>query len=153
MESFKTTRRGFLGAVGFSLAAGAVAASASAQPAGTPKKRPNVILYVVDDQGSTDAGCYGNPVIKTPGLDELAAHGTRFTHAFCTTASCSASRSVILSGLYHYNGQYGHEHAYHHFSSFPMSAHCRTSSPRPATAPPGGASTTSARKKSTGSSR
>ncbi|HPD46444.1 MAG TPA: sulfatase [Anaerohalosphaeraceae bacterium] len=120
MESFKTTRHGFLGAVGFSLAAGAVAASASAQPAGTPKKRPNVILYVVDDQGSTDAGCYGNPVIKTPGLDELAAHGTRFTHAFCTTASCSASRSVILSGLYnHYNGQYGHEHAYHHFSSFP----------------------------------
>lgn len=82
-------------------------------------KRPNVILYVVDDQGSTDAGCYGNPVIRTPGLDELAAHGTRFTHAFCTTASCSASRSVILSGLYnHYNGQYGHEHAYHHFSSF-----------------------------------
>ncbi|MBE0537799.1 MAG: sulfatase, partial [Phycisphaerae bacterium] len=82
-------------------------------------RRPNVILYVVDDQGSTDAGCYGNPVIKTPGLDELAANGTRFTHAFCTTASCSASRSVILSGLYnHFNGQYGHQHDYHHFSTF-----------------------------------
>jgi len=81
--------------------------------------RLNVILYVVDDQGSTDAGCYGNPVIQTPGLDILAAHGTRFTHAFCTTASCSASRSVILSGLHnHTNGQYGHQHAYHHFSSF-----------------------------------
>jgi N-sulfoglucosamine sulfohydrolase len=79
----------------------------------------NVILYVVDDQGSTDAGCYGNSVIRTPGLDELAKHGTRFTHAFCTTASCSASRSVILTGLYnHANGHYGHEHAYHHFSSF-----------------------------------
>ena len=65
----------------------------------------NVLLYVVDDQGSTDAGCYGNPVIKTPGLDTLAAAGTRFTHAFCTTASCSASRSVILSGQYnHANG-------------------------------------------------
>ena len=80
----------------------------------------NVLLYVVDDQGTTDAGCYGNPAIKTPGLDTLAAAGTRFTHAFCTTASCSASRSVILSGQYnHANGQYGHQHSYHHFSSFP----------------------------------
>ena len=86
---------------------------------GTGAER-NVILYVVDDQGSTDAGCYGNPVIKTPGLDALAAAGTRFTHAFCTSASCSASRSVILSGQYnHANGQYGHQHSYHHFSSFP----------------------------------
>ena len=76
----------------------------------------NVILYVVDDQGTTDAGCYGNDVIKTPGLDLLAKHGTRFTHGFCTTASCSASRSVILTGLYnHANGQYGHQHSYHHF--------------------------------------
>lgn len=80
----------------------------------------NVLLYVVDDQGTTDAGCYGNPAIKTPGLDTLAAAGTRFTHAFCTSASCSASRSVILSGQYnHANGQYGHQHSYHHFSSFP----------------------------------
>lgn len=79
----------------------------------------NVILYVVDDQGSTDAGCYGNPVIKTPGLDELARHGVRFTNAFCTTASCSASRSVILTGLHnHANGQFGHEHSYHHFRAF-----------------------------------
>ncbi|MCC6475396.1 MAG: sulfatase [Burkholderiales bacterium] len=79
----------------------------------------NVVLYVVDDMGSTDAGCYGNEVIGTPGLDALARSGTRFTHAFCTTASCSASRSVILTGLYnHANGHYGHEHAYHHFSSF-----------------------------------
>jgi N-sulfoglucosamine sulfohydrolase len=85
-----------------------------------PAAEKNVLLYVVDDQGSTDAGCYGNPVIKTPGLDALAGAGTRFTHAFCTTASCSASRSVILSGQYnHANGQYGHQHSYHHFSSFP----------------------------------
>ncbi len=111
----RSNRRDFLKAAGL-----AVATLTMNLPAGAAsRKRPNVILYVVDDQGSTDAGCYGNPVIRTPGLDELAAHGTRFTHAFCTTASCSASRSVILSGLYnHYNGQYGHEHAYHHFSSF-----------------------------------
>jgi N-sulfoglucosamine sulfohydrolase len=84
------------------------------------KPRRNVLLYVVDDLGTDDAGCYGHPVVKTPGLDALAAAGTRFTHAFCTTASCSASRSVILTGLQnHANGQYGHEHAFHHFRTFP----------------------------------
>jgi len=78
----------------------------------------SVVLYVTDDQG-LDAGCYGNPVIKTPHLDALAADGTRFENAYCTTASCSPSRSVILTGLYnHANGQYGLEHAYHHFRSF-----------------------------------
>lgn len=82
-------------------------------------RRPNVVLIVSDDHGRGDLGCYGNPVIQTPHLDAMAAEGVRFTNAFCTTASCSASRSVILSGLYnHYNGQYGHEHSYHHFRSF-----------------------------------
>ncbi len=82
-------------------------------------RRPNIILIVTDDHGRGDLGCYGHPAIKTPNLDKLAAEGVRFTNAFCTTASCSASRSVILSGLYnHYNGQYGHQHAYHHFISF-----------------------------------
>jgi N-sulfoglucosamine sulfohydrolase len=58
-------------------------------------------------------------VIKTPNLDTLAADGMRFTHAYCTTASCSPSRSVILTGLFnHANGQYGLEHAAHHFRSF-----------------------------------
>ncbi len=82
-------------------------------------KKPNVVLYVSDDHGIDELGCYGNKVIKTPHLDDLAAEGVRFTNAFCTTASCSASRSVILSGMYnHANGQYGHQHGYHHFVSF-----------------------------------
>lgn len=77
----------------------------------------NVVLFVTDDMGQ-DAGCYGNKVLKTPQLDALAADGTRFKYAFCTTASCSASRSVILTGLHnHANGQYGHQHSYHHFSA------------------------------------
>lgn len=77
----------------------------------------NIVLFVVDDQG-LDAGCYGNPAIQTPNLDQLAREGTRFTNAFCTTASCSASRSVILSGLHnHANGQYGHQHGYNNFHS------------------------------------
>ena len=75
----------------------------------------NVVMFVVDDQGR-DAGCYGNTAISTPHLDRLAAAGTRFEAAFCTTASCSASRSVILTGLHnHRNGQYGHQHSIHNF--------------------------------------
>jgi N-sulfoglucosamine sulfohydrolase len=77
----------------------------------------NIVLFVTDDMGQ-DAGCYGNKVIKTPHLDRLAADGTLFPHAFCTTASCSASRSVLLRGLHNpRNRHYGHEHAEHHFSA------------------------------------
>ena len=56
----------------------------------------NVVLFVTDDQ-SPDFGAYGNPVMKTPNMDALAADGVRFDNAFCTTASCSASRSVCRS--------------------------------------------------------
>ncbi len=81
--------------------------------------RPNVILMVADDHGKDAIGCYGNPVIKTPNLDKLAKQSTRFERAFCTTASCSASRSVILTGLHnHANGHFGHMHSYHHFSAY-----------------------------------
>src|SRR5688500_16325008 len=78
----------------------------------------NVVLFVADDQGQV-AGCYGNPGIKTPNIDALAADATRFQYAYATTASCSPSRSVILTGLFnHANGQYGLQHAAHHFQSF-----------------------------------
>ncbi len=81
--------------------------------------RPNIVLIVSDDHGRDALGCYGNPVVKTPHLDALAADGTRFTSAFCTTASCSPSRSVILSGQHnHRNGMYGLQHDDHHFQSF-----------------------------------
>src|SRR5262245_40384728 len=98
--------------------AAAIAALMVTGPAAAAGKR-NVVIIVADDHGQ-DAGCYGNKDVRTPHLDKLAADGTRFPNAFCTTASCSASRSVILSGLHnHLNGQYGHQHAYHHFRSFP----------------------------------
>lgn len=78
----------------------------------------NVVLFIADDMGQ-NAGCYGDPNAKTPALDRLASEGTRFRFAFCTSASCSASRSVILSGLQnHATGHYGHAHAAHHFSTF-----------------------------------
>lgn len=74
----------------------------------------NVLLLIADDHGLGEMGCYGNNVIQTPSLDRLAENGVRFSNAFSTVASCSASRSVIFSGLYnHTNGQYGHQHNFH----------------------------------------
>lgn len=100
------------------LAFGCWTAASADTPAPAAPPRPNVVLFVSDDHGP-DAGCYGHPVVRTPHLDRLAAEGVRFDLAFCTTASCSPSRSVLLSGLHnHATGQYGLAHAYHHFSSY-----------------------------------
>lgn len=83
------------------------------------KVRPNIVLLVSDDHGREALGCYGNPVIQTPHLDAMAQDGVCFTNAFCTTASCAASRSTILTGMQnHTNGTYGHTHGRHHFACF-----------------------------------
>ena len=80
--------------------------------------KPNIVVFITDDQ-SPIAGCYGSKTIQTPHLDQLASEGTRFNYAFATTASCSASRSVVLTGLHnHANGQFGHTHNYHKFETF-----------------------------------
>ncbi len=89
---------------------------ALALPARAQQPR-NVLVMISDDQGLT-AGCYGDPNAQTPNLDALAADGVRFSHAFAAVASCSPSRSVVLSGfLNHANGMYGLQHAEHHFQS------------------------------------
>ena len=83
-----------------------------------PASERNIVLFVTDDESLT-LGCYGDPVAKTPIIDALASDGTRFNNAFATTASCSASRSVILTGLHnHTNGQYGHQHHFHKFACY-----------------------------------
>jgi N-sulfoglucosamine sulfohydrolase len=74
----------------------------------------NVLLLISDNHTGTDLGCYGHPDVRTPNLDRLAARGTRFSHAFCTVASCGPSRGVIYTGLLtHANGQYTHGHSFH----------------------------------------
>lgn len=78
----------------------------------------NIIFIIADDLSPT-LGCYGDKVARTPSIDTIARDGVVFRNAFATTASCSASRSVILSGLHnHRNGQFGHEHQYHKFTTF-----------------------------------
>ena len=70
-------------------------------------KRPNILLIVSEDNGP-ELGCYGDPYVKTPVLDRLAANGIRFNRAYVPQAGCSQSRAALLTGLYpHQNGQIG----------------------------------------------
>src|SRR5437763_2427680 len=66
--------------------------------------RPNVVLIVADDQGWTDFGFMGHPVIRTPRLDRLAAQSAVFPNGYVPTSLCRASLATILTGLY------GHQH-------------------------------------------
>ncbi|MCZ6515467.1 MAG: sulfatase-like hydrolase/transferase, partial [Acidobacteria bacterium] len=68
-------------------------------PANLSAQEPtNVIFILTDDQGAWALGSYGNPEIRTPHLDALAAGGARFTNAFVSTPVCSPSRATFLTG-------------------------------------------------------
>jgi arylsulfatase A-like enzyme len=90
-----------LGMLGM-VAAFAVPAMTYATAPDAPR-RPNIVLILGDDMGFSDMGSFGSE-IKTPNLDSLAKAGTRFTN-FYTHASCSPTRSMLLSGVdTHRNG-------------------------------------------------
>jgi N-sulfoglucosamine sulfohydrolase len=78
----------------------------------------NILLMIADDLGKY-LNCYGDDTTHTPNIDHLASQGTVFDRAFTSTASCSASRSVIYTGRHtHENGQYGLANNRHHFTTF-----------------------------------
>jgi arylsulfatase A-like enzyme len=80
----------------------ALAAPAIATAADAPR-RPNIVIILGDDMGFADMGSFGSE-IRTPNLDSLANAGVRFTN-FYTHASCSPTRSVLLTGVdTHRNG-------------------------------------------------
>lgn len=61
-------------------------------------KRPNIVLFVMDDMGFSDPGCFGGE-IETPNLDRLAANGLRFSQIY-NAGRCWPTRSCILTGYY-----------------------------------------------------
>ena len=69
------------------------------------QEKPNFVFIIADDVSWNDIGCYGNEVVKTPNIDQLAKEGIQFTNAYLTASSCSPSRCSIISGKYpHSNG-------------------------------------------------
>ena len=61
---------------------------------------PNVLLFVVDDLGIADVGCFGNDTIKTPNIDRLAAQGARLLQDVHPDSVCTPNRAAILTGRY-----------------------------------------------------
>ena len=62
---------------------------------------PTNVLFILSDQHSRRVtGCYGNPVVRTPNLDALAAQGTRFGSAYCQTPICVPARASLATGRY-----------------------------------------------------
>lgn len=71
-----------------------------AAQAADPSSPPNVVILFADDMGYSDLSCYGNPVIRTPNLDRLAAEGMRYTSFYAAAAVCTPSRVGLLTGRY-----------------------------------------------------
>lgn len=60
--------------------------------------RPNIVIFLADDMGFSDIGCYGGEV-QTPNIDRIAAEGALMTQ-FYNTARCSPSRASLITGLH-----------------------------------------------------
>lgn len=82
------------------------AISSSVALAAAKQSRPNLVIFLVDDMGWADVGCYGSE-IPTPHIDALAKEGVRFTQ-FYNTARCSPTRASIMTGLYPHQAGMGH---------------------------------------------
>src|SRR6185437_11671420 len=77
-------------------------------------QKPKNLLVIMSDEHSTKAlGCYGSEIVKTPNLDRLAASGTRFSSAYCTSPVCIPSRASFAVGKYiHQVGYWDNADAY-----------------------------------------
>lgn len=64
------------------------------------KRKPNIILILLDDMGCRDLSCYGSEFYETPNIDALASEGMLFSNAYASCPVCSPSRASIMSGKY-----------------------------------------------------
>ncbi len=74
-------------------------------PARADKGSPNVLVFLLDDVGFAQLGCYGS-TIRTPHMEKLAAGGLRYRD-FHTTAICSPTRACLLTGRNHHSNGVG----------------------------------------------
>ena len=74
--------------------------------------KPNILFIMTDQQTVSALGCAGNPYVKTPNLDRLAARGMRFTQSYVSFPLCSPSRASLFSSrMPHELGIYGNNNA------------------------------------------
>ncbi|HEX5106677.1 MAG TPA: sulfatase [Pirellulaceae bacterium] len=78
-----------------------VAAILLALTAASAAERPaNIVLFLVDDFGWSDLGCYGSEFYETPKVDRLTLEGVRFTQAYAACHVCSPTRASLMTGKY-----------------------------------------------------
>nr|WP_319512271.1 sulfatase [uncultured Draconibacterium sp.] len=63
-------------------------------------KQPNVVIFLIDDMGWKDLGCYGARLYETPNIDKLCTGGVRFTNAYTSAPVCAPARAAMLSGIH-----------------------------------------------------
>jgi len=90
-----TTRRTFLQQLGCT---GAVLAAGPGRAAPAGKGKPNIVYIMADELGYHELSCMGNPNIKTPNIDRLAAEGVRFTQALAGSSLCAPTRACLMTG-------------------------------------------------------
>ena len=71
---------------------------ASTCAAAEPPARPNIVILLADDLGYGDLHCFGDPVVRTPNIDRLAAQGLRLTSCYAAGANCSPARTGLMTG-------------------------------------------------------
>ncbi len=88
-----------------SLVAAGAAASGPVPSVLAQNRKPNIVLFLVDDMGYSDIGCMGSE-IDTPNLDRLATGGLRFS-TFYNSPRCCPSRASLLTGMYAHQAHMG----------------------------------------------
>jgi len=94
------TRRQFVGAAGAGSLALAGLGFGRAVRAQSPA--PNIVFILADDLGYADVSCYGQHDYTTPNVDRLATEGLKFTQAYANSASCTPTRTALITGRYQY---------------------------------------------------
>jgi len=77
---------------------GATIAAPGDAPASAPSKRPNIVFLMGDQWRAQAFGYAGDPNVKTPNIDRLAAESVNFTHAVAGMPVCSPTRASLLTG-------------------------------------------------------
>ena len=62
------------------------------------RSRPNILYVFTDQQQAGMMGCAGNPYVRTPAMDSIAATGVRFERAYCANPVCLPSRYSMMTG-------------------------------------------------------
>ena len=98
----KQTRRDFLKTIGLASISAAALSGCTEIRRKSPQKpivsKPNIILIMADDLGYAGLGCYGQKLIRTPHIDQMAREGMRFTDCYAANTVCVPSRCGLITG-------------------------------------------------------